>query len=303
MKPDYKICDSKKSGAISIIQFCTIPSDTFEYIHGLRALLEGMLVITEQSESGDVNHLSAKNNSPHYIFFSDGDILEGAKQNRVLNTAVLLKPESTFTIPVSCVEQGRWRYRTRQFSGSDMFAPHKLRKNKLDKMSRHQEEKEMAARETQGDVWRDVREYTVSFNISSDTDDLTDVMNKKLHAMRHKQPHHTLPERHPEANGVAVCVDGSVQMVEIFNRRDVFGEYFNRIVQAVMFDFEVPGIQEGDIKADEYHLLEYLDQLFAKEWKQSPATAEGYEHRISDGNLSGIQLCFGDHLIHMVAMR
>lgn len=302
MKPDYKICDSHNAGAISIIQFSTIPADTFQYIHGPRALKEGILVITEQSESGDVNNLIAKNNSPHYIFFSDGDILEGAKQNRVLNTAVLLKPESTFTLPVSCVEQGRWHYRSKRFSGSDMFAPHKLRKNKLDKMSERHNEREMHSRQTQSDVWRDVNEYSISYSISSETSDLTDVMKKKLSAME-QESRYSAPEKHPESNGIAVCVDGMVQMVEVFNRREILSEYFNRIVQSVVFDFEVPGIQKRDIKADEYHLLEHLDKLFSMEWKQYPATAEGNEYRISEGNLSGIQLCFGDHLIHMVAMR
>ena len=49
----------------------------------------------------------------------DGEELIGAKQNRILNTTVLVAAHTEVTIPVSCVEQGRWGYRGRQFRPGD----------------------------------------------------------------------------------------------------------------------------------------------------------------------------------------
>jgi hypothetical protein len=43
----------------------------------------------------------------------------GAKQNRILNMTVLVAVQTDVTIPVSCVEQGRWGYRARHSAPSD----------------------------------------------------------------------------------------------------------------------------------------------------------------------------------------
>jgi len=43
----------------------------------------------------------------------------GAKQNRILNMTVLVAARTEVTMPVSCVEQGRWGYRARHSAPSD----------------------------------------------------------------------------------------------------------------------------------------------------------------------------------------
>lgn len=54
--------------------------------------------------------LFLENISNHKIILLDGEELIGAKQNRILNTTVLVDKQTKLNIPVSCVEAGRWNY-------------------------------------------------------------------------------------------------------------------------------------------------------------------------------------------------
>ena len=53
------------------------------------------------------------------VLLYDGEELLGAKQNRILNVTVLVPAASEKTVPVSCVEEGRWHARSAAFADVD----------------------------------------------------------------------------------------------------------------------------------------------------------------------------------------
>ena len=70
-----------------------------------------------------------------YDLLVDGEELAGAKQNRVLNTSILVKENSEILIPVSCTEQGRWAYASAAFADSGVVMASQVRKNKARSVS------------------------------------------------------------------------------------------------------------------------------------------------------------------------
>src|SRR3989304_4179076 len=76
------------------------------------------LTVTEVSEGGSVPTLRVVNKGDRAVLLLDSEELVGAKQNRILNTSVLIAAGQTITIPVSCVEQGRWAYQSRAFTSA-----------------------------------------------------------------------------------------------------------------------------------------------------------------------------------------
>lgn len=82
------------------------------------ALSAGAVEITEISEAGSVPDLKLVNRGARPVLIVDGEELLGAKQNRIVNLSILVAANSALTIPVSCVEAGRWRSRSRHFTAA-----------------------------------------------------------------------------------------------------------------------------------------------------------------------------------------
>lgn len=132
------------------------------------ALAGGATEVTEISESGSVPQLKLLNRGPGEVFLLDGEELAGAKQNRILNLSILVAGRSELEIPVSCVEQGRWSWRGRGFSGAERVIYSKLRRRNSEAVSASLHSFH-SARGDQGQVWEDIARKSVRMSVHSDT--------------------------------------------------------------------------------------------------------------------------------------
>lgn len=112
------------------------------------------------------------------MLFVEGEELVGAKQNRILNTSILVAAHTKLKIPVSCVEQGRWGYRSRHFGSSGSHSPSKvryaLRKGVSDSLKTGG-----GHRSNQGDVWAKVSGTHAEHGTHSDTGAMSDAFAQK----------------------------------------------------------------------------------------------------------------------------
>src|SRR5579864_3884171 len=92
------------------------------------ALAAKTFEISEVNEGGSVPSLMVHNRGDLPVLLVIGEELIGAKQNRVLNTSMLVPVHADLKIPVSCVERGRWAYRSRTFDSSVTTSHFYLRK-------------------------------------------------------------------------------------------------------------------------------------------------------------------------------
>lgn len=132
----------------------------------LEALAAGSVEVTEISKEGSVPTLHVVNRASEDVLLLDGEELVGAKQNRVLNTTVLVRAHSTIEVPVSCVEQGRWRYHSRSFSASthSLYASIRLKKAA-------QVHASLRARQSFGSdqvqIWHDLKERAKALKVKT----------------------------------------------------------------------------------------------------------------------------------------
>src|SRR3989442_8320362 len=98
-----------------------------DYITLADAQKQGSLQVTELDEAGAVSAVVVENGSNLPVLMIDGEILIGLKQNRVLNTTILVPPKTTLTVPVACVEAGRWRPTSARAARADYSLSPKIR--------------------------------------------------------------------------------------------------------------------------------------------------------------------------------
>ena len=128
------------------------------------ALAAGLRV-TETSRSGSVPELAVENPLDTDVLLYDGEELVGAKQNRILNVTVLVGAKSSLPIPVSCVEEGRWAWRSERFQAALHISHAELRRRKAERL----ESAPLARGAAQADVWDEVRSKAARMGVASET--------------------------------------------------------------------------------------------------------------------------------------
>jgi len=233
---DTSIIDVQRQGAITIAQLCHEPSNSLEYISIHNAFRTNSVKVEEVSESGNVNELFLTNLSNKYLFIMDGDILKGAKQNRVVNTSILVGPNKKMFIPVSCVEQGRWNYRSDKFRPSDEVAHGKIRREKSMNIYFNEGSGKEKYQANQSQVWGNVEESMGQLGVFSSTASHSDTFREKQKDFTKLISKITLNKN---ANGLAYFVNGTLSGIEIFNRNDVYADYFEKLKYAIAMDAEI----------------------------------------------------------------
>ena len=284
------------AGMLGVMQFATADQNTFTYYPADAGIKEGTLQVKETSDSGSVNSLIVLNTSDNFFFLMDGDILAGAKQNRVLNTSVLLAPQSKTVIPVSCVEQGRWRSVSGQFSSTDYSAPSNMRKMKSENVSSNLK-RSRSFDANQGQVWDSVSHYEKNHSMKSPTSNYSDVYESMRMEFEQNLGKITVDET---ANGVLFFLDKAVLHADIFDSTSIFGHYFPKLLRGVSMEISGRKISKEILTEAQakYDLVEFLDGWEAVKKDAHPGVGMGTEKRAVDERYAGMQLEYNDHKIH-----
>lgn len=298
---NIKVQSFNKQRRLSVLQFSTPAVNTFEYISGPSAIEKNLIEVREVSIAGSVNNLQLVNLSDKYIFFLDGDILVGAKQNRVLNTSVFVAPNSKINLPVSCVEQGRWRSISEKFSSSDYISPDILRAKKLKAVTKNLKQGRGHFAD-QGEVWDTVLNYSMNLEAFSESSDLTEVMNIKRESLDSFIKQFPLNK---SANALAIFTDNSPLSIDLFNRTDIFQEYYpKRLRSAATEVFNLKEKENNITEAEaKFKTLNLFDQLETMESSLHNGVGVGTEKRWDSDNIVAMELKYMEHLIHFTLLN
>jgi hypothetical protein len=269
----------------------TLPSRKLPDYHTLdQALALGKLVIGETNESGTVNELKIENRGSEPVFIMAGEILQGAKQDRVLQDDLWLPANSGRTsVAVYCVEHGRWDYQTKTFEKSRPIAANL--------------EVRSTARETndQGAVWSSVEKtqtaagYKDSSNLGKTYDDPA----VKERIAGYKEALSTFARENPEARGVVVQVGDRILAVDLFADRAGFVMKFNKLLPSYALEAANTGGSSAAIDTDQ--ALRFLRRTAGADWTSKKTPGDGKLLLASGGELSGSALVLDQVVVHLEA--
>ena len=123
--PEVRMWEPMPCEGLAVFPLFAEPSgkSALDYLLSHEAMVAGTLTVQEASEEGSVSELLVENGGDRPVLFVEGEEVCGGKQNRVLCSSVLVGGRSRTTIPVACVERGRWKYESRHFASGSCCPP------------------------------------------------------------------------------------------------------------------------------------------------------------------------------------
>jgi ARG and Rhodanese-Phosphatase-superfamily-associated Protein domain len=162
-----------------------------EYILLDEALGSGVIEVTEVNDHSAVPNLMVHNKSLKMVLILDGEELVGAKQNRIVNTTILIAVGAMVVIPVSCVEQGRWAYKTPQFYSEERIMPSRMRAMKSEQVQRPVRARGKYQAE-QSAIWADISQRASRRDAMSASMAMTRIYEKDLPFLHEYLQHFSL---------------------------------------------------------------------------------------------------------------
>jgi hypothetical protein len=237
-----------------------------------------------------VPELAVSNPLDEAVLLYDGEELAGAKQNRILDVSVLVAGRSKLVVPVSCVEQGRWRAVSRTFSSAGHVAHAELRRTKARALGA-----EPLARGTaQGAVWDSVHTRLEALDVDSRTRASSDAFRA------HRQRLDDLAAAFEALPGQcgAVLGIGNTLCLDAVSRPDAFSALWPKLRDGYLLD----ALDRLDRRATRLErVLGFVDEVAAAEATRGPAPGLGVDLRLRGAGVVGSGLELDGELLQLSA--
>ncbi len=223
---------------------------------------EESALVREVGETGVVGRLRVESLTQLPLLLVAGELVRGAKQDRLINASVLIAPGGELDeVPVSCIEQGRWAYRgRRRLSSADTAAPWRLRSSAMLRASRSRRRTGRHDAD-QGSVWQEVETHLRQRRVRSGTANLLDAM--EAGGGRPVASLGDLDAWEPGMGevGAVLFVDGSLCGLEAFCSPHAWGEAGRRILRGLCADAATRAEAPADAPALARALLERIRRM------------------------------------------
>lgn len=244
--------------------------------------------ITEKGP-GQVNSLELqKNDSKYPLFIMAGEIIKGAKQDRIIsNDLILGKDEKKYTISVYCVEQGRWVNKTDRFESSQLIGANALRSAVVQKKA-------------QTEVWKEVAKKNDTLQAGSATANYRASYESKVYqenSSGYLDHFLSLPGKNPNYIGVIVKINNKISNVDLFGNHNTFDSLWPKTLKAYAQD-AVDNDYLSGLK-EIVSVNNIFDSIKKSTFQELSNPGLGNEYSIKGCSFYGNVLVYSNNVIHL----
>jgi len=275
-----------------LLSTCSLDMD---YLLLDEALSQGLMNVVEVGEEGSVPELKVINNSSQMILILDGEELVGAKQNRIVNTTIMIQGNSTIVIPVSCVEQGRWAYTSPRFSSQERIMPYRLRAMKAEQVQ-YSIRASGEFRSNQGALWDEISDKASRMGAESPSMAMASIYEKETPSIQEYVRHFTLLESQV---GAVFMINGHVVGLDSLAKPESFSKVFKKLVESYALDAIDWLEPEKEHKALKGDVTKFIKSSQAARVETHPSVGLGTDYRLESKKTTGFALALDDQILHL----
>jgi hypothetical protein len=294
---DIKVGEPIRQRELSVFPLFTESESEVEYLLSAEAFLAGTLAVEEISEGGSVPTVLVENKGQTRVLFLAGEEIVGAKQNRVLNTSILIAANSTTRIPVSCVEAGRWRYKCRRFKPGGSSPSSGLRRILTGSVHRSLKRGRGHTSDQRG-LWEEVARQQRSLGVVSITGSFSDTVDSCRAEIDGLLEGFEYVEG---ASGLIVAFGNTIVALDLLDKPATCKKVWNRLLIGPTID--VLELRVKDECADVTDAENFVGILKSASWEKVESVGEGQEHRTETATGEcGFRLSFHGSTVHASAI-
>lgn len=305
-----KLGDPQHCENLAMVPIFQSEGANFDYVTLEDGLEQELFHVEELEDGASVNDIQIDNRSDFYALLFEGEEFIGAKQNRILNVSVLVKPRTKQVLPVSCVEHGRWHHRherreDRRFSlAKDRL--HYARGRAMENRAVNENIRySRVARGNQRGVWHDIEMKSSRMNAESPTA-ASDQMYVSSGARSRK---HVNSFKHQKKQiGSVFLVDGEVSGIDLYASETTHERMLPRVVRSYSLDAidSLAGAQytgEADPTTAKAAAQAFVQRLMKAAASPFDGLAEGQNMRFDAADLTGSALVYEGRVLHLSAFN
>jgi hypothetical protein len=228
MNLNFNVSEPVEKNNITTFFLSSIEKNNNKYLSFSEAIAKNQVQISEVNKEGLLTKLSVSNKSSDNIIILNGELIIGTqiRQDRIVDSTVLIPGYATVLINIFCGEQYRWSPRlSNKISTSESLYFSSGRANnaadintKLSKQCR---------------IWSEISEKISDFNVKSFTNSVDQIYKKKKVNVEEIVNFFKIPS---EAVGVALGINHQLVNIDIFSNNCMLQIYLPKIIRSIALD-------------------------------------------------------------------